>query len=244
MEHHFASESGREGMCILVASTQPNEGKSLIAANLAVGFARRGRRTMLVDADFRHGCQAGIFGNPPQRGLIDLLRSGLDPDFGQRAQSLLLPTVQPNLFLMPKGIYDESATEAAYRAPMEYYLEMMKSAYEVVIVDGPPVIVTADPLHFARMARGVIYVIRSGQVSAREAERSLEPFKEREFPLLAVINGIKRSPADDNHYARYGYYYQHPPETAPSENPSLAGSPSLSLKPVKKPDPRETHVGS
>ena len=227
LEHHFDPGPGREGMCILVCSTQPNEGKSLVAANLAVGFARRGRRTLLVDADFRHGRQERVFGHAPQRGLIDLLRSGVDPDFGRRAHGMLLPTPQPNLSLMPKGIFDETAMEAAYRSPMEYYLQSVKSAYEVVIMDGPPVIVTADPINFARMTHGVLYVLRSGQVAAREAERALEPFKEREIPLVAVINGIRRSPADDNYYARYGYYYLNPQETA-----------------VKKPDPRETHVGT
>ncbi|MDB5047990.1 MAG: Tyrosine-protein kinase EpsD [Fibrobacteres bacterium] len=232
LEHHFDTEQGREGMCILVSSTQPNEGKSLVAANLAVGFARRGRRTLLVDADFRHGRQERLFGYGPQRGLIDLLRSGVDPDFGRRAHSMLLPTVQANLAVMPMGVYDESATEAAYRAPMEYYLQMMKSAYEVVIVDGPPVIVTADPLNFARMARGVLYVLRSGQVSAREAARALEPFKDRQFPLLAVVNGIRKSPADDNYYARYGYYYV---------NPAVKPLPA---EEIKKSDPWETHVGT
>ncbi len=227
LEHHFDPGPGREGMCILVCSTQPNEGKSLVAANLAVGFARRGRRTLLVDADFRHGRQERVFGHASQRGLIDLLRSGVDPDFGRRAHSMLLTTPQPNLSLMPKGIFDDTAMEAAYRSPMEYYLQSVKSAYEVVIVDGPPVIVTADPIYFARMTHGVLYVLRSGQVAAREAERALEPFKEREIPLVAVINGIRRSPADDNYYARYGYYYLNPQETA-----------------VKKPDPRETHVGT
>lgn len=197
-----------------------------MAANLALSFARRGRRTLLVDADFRHGRQEFIFGHTTQRGLIDLLRSGIDPDFGRRAHAAMLPTVQPNLMLMPKGTYDESATEAAYRAPMEYYLQSVRSAFEVVIVDGPPVIVTADPLSLARITKAVLYVLRSGQVSAREAERALEPFKDRGIPLAAVINGIERSPADENYYARYGYYYMNP------------------VKAVKKPDPRETHVGT
>lgn len=227
LEHRFDPDPGREAMVILVSSTQPNEGKSLVAANLALSFARRGRRTLLVDADFRHGRQEFIFGHTAQRGLIDLLRSGVDPDFGRRAHASMLPTVQPNLMLMPKGQYDESATEAAYRAPMEYYLQSVRSAFEVVIVDGPPVIVTADPLSLARITRAVLYVLRSGQVSAREAERALEPFKDRGIPLVAVINGIEQSPADENYYARYGYYYMsHPVKTA------------------KKPDPRETHVGT
>lgn len=220
----FGADPGRGALTILVTSTQPNEGKSTVAANLAVGFARRGRRTLLVDADFRHGRQETIFGFPPQRGLVDLLRGGVDPDFGRRAHSLELPTVQAGLSIMPKGHYDESATEAAYRAPMDYYLKLMRAAFEVVIVDGPPVIVTADPVNFAGMCNGMLFVLRSGQVSARDAAHALEPFLEREVPIVAAVNGIHRSPADDNYYARYGYYYhtEEPPPAGVGKDPIIA----------------------
>lgn len=221
LEHRFGGDPGRGALTLLVTSTQPNEGKSTVAANLAIGFARRGRRTLLVDADFRHGRQERIFGYGPQRGLIDLLRGGVDPDFGRRAHGLELPTVQAGLALMPKGHYDESATEAAYRAPMDYYLKLMRAAFEVVIVDGPPMIVTADPVNIAGMCNGTVFVVRSGQVPAREAARALEPFLEREIPMAAVVNGIRHSPADENYYARYGYYYhtEEPPPvvTAPEQ---------------------------
>jgi len=236
LEHRFGSEPGRGALTILVSSTQPNEGKSTVAANLAIGFARRGRRTLLVDADFRHGRQEIIFGYPPQRGLIDLLRGGVDPDFGRRAHGLELPTVQAGLSIMPKGHYDESATEAAYRAPMDYYLKLMRAAFEVVIVDGPPVIVTADPVNFAGMCNGMLFVLRSGQVSAREAARALEPFQEREVPIVSVINGIERSPADDNYYARYGYYYhtEEPPPVGAGKGPN----------PIAAPEEAESRVGT
>jgi Mrp family chromosome partitioning ATPase/capsular polysaccharide biosynthesis protein len=210
LEHRFDPGVQGEGLSLLIASTQPNEGKSQVAANLAVGFARRGRTTLIVDADFRHGRQAHLFGHPIQRGLIDLLRTGIDKDFSRRAHAMLLATPQPNLVLMPKGIFDEFATEAAYRAPMEHFLRVMRAHFDVVIVDGPPVIVTADPLNFANMVHGVVYVLRSGQVTAREAQRALEPFMDRQVPLAAVINGIHRSPTDDNYYSRYGYYYVDP----------------------------------
>jgi capsular exopolysaccharide synthesis family protein len=192
------------GFCLVVTSTQPNEGKSLTAANLAVGFARRGKRTLLVDADFRHGRQEAAFGHRNGRGLADILREGVDADFRQRIQDCLQPTPQPNLSLMPKAIFDESATEAAYRAPMEAFVDAAKGAFDVVILDTAPVIVTADPLGLAPHARGVLYVVRSGAVTAREASRALEPFRDREIPLAAVVNGIRRSPADETYYHKYG----------------------------------------
>lgn len=198
---------GPAGFCLVVTSTQPNEGKSLTAANIAVGFARRGKKTLLVDTDFRHGRQERMFGHEPGRGLADILREGIDQDFNNRLQSCLLVTPQPNLSLMPKGGFDESATEAAYRAPMEAFVNAAKAAFDVVILDAAPVIVTADPLGMAPFARGVLYVIRSGVVSFREANRALEPFRDRDIPLAAVVNGIRRSPADDNYFHKYGYYY-------------------------------------
>jgi tyrosine-protein kinase Etk/Wzc len=127
---------------------------------------------------------------------------------------------------MPRGLFDEAAMEAAYRAPMEYYVQAANKAFEVVILDAPPVIVTADPLNLARLAKGVVYVIRSGEVAAGEAARALEPFRERGLPLGAVINGIRRSPSDENYYARYGYYYLTPEQG------------------VKKADQAETRVNS
>lgn len=210
LEHNFDRDPGRQALSLLVTSTHPNEGKSLVAANLAVGFARRGRRTLLIDVDFRHGRQEQIFGYPQQRGLADLLHGGIDPDFARRCHGMLLPTVQPNLALMPRGIFDEAAMEAVYRAPMEYYIQAAMQSFEVVILDAPPVIVTADPVNLSRLAKGVIFVARSGQVTAHEAARALEPFRERDVPLGVVVNGIRRSPSDENYYARYGYYYLTP----------------------------------
>jgi capsular exopolysaccharide synthesis family protein len=226
----------------VVTSTQPNEGKSLTAANLAIGFARRGKRTLLVDADFRHGRQEAAFGHRAGRGLADLLREGVDADFRTRVQDCLLPTPQPNLSLMPKGTFDESATEAAYRAPMEAFVDLAKGSYDVVVLDTPPVIVTADPLGLAPHARGVLYVVRSGAVTAREATRALEPFRDREIPLAAAVNGIRRSPADENYYHKYGYYYLVPP----AEKGAAAPDRSRDARPVARqqpqPDPREVPV--
>jgi capsular exopolysaccharide synthesis family protein len=214
IENWFGAPAEGEGFCLVVTSTQPNEGKSLVSANLALGFARRGKRTLLVDTDFRHGRQERAFGHEPDEGLADLLREGMDEGFMRRAESLLLPTPQPNLWLMPKGAFDESATEAAYRAPMEAFIAAAKAAYDVVILDTAPVIVTADPLGMARHAKGVLFVIRSGTVSAREANRALDPFRDRDVPLAACVNGIQRSPADENYYHKYGYYYVvHPQES-------------------------------
>jgi tyrosine-protein kinase Etk/Wzc len=230
IEHRFDPEPGRSALCILVTSTQPNEGKSLIAANLAVGFARRGRRTLLVDVDFRHGRQEEIFGYSSQRGLADLLRGGIDPDFARRTHGMLLPTCQPNLSVMPRGSFDEAAMEAAYRTPMEYYIQAACRAFEVVILDAPPVIVTADPLNLARLASGVVYAIRSGEVTAHDAARALEPFLERGFPMGVVVNGIRRSPSDENYYARYGYYYLTPKPEAEFQKPDAVGKPAQLVK--------------
>jgi capsular exopolysaccharide synthesis family protein len=226
LETHFADPGGAEHLCILITSTQPNEGKSLVSANLAVGFARRGKRTLLVDVDFRHGRIERMFGYRPQEGLADVLRSAAPGDFMAQAQSRLLPTPQPNLSLMPKGTFDEAATEAAWRQPMEMFIQAARASFDVVILDGPPAIVTSDPLILARLAGNVLFVIRSGQISAHEAGRALDPLRDRDIRLAAAVNGIRQSPADENYYAKYGYYYLMPgaPMQTDARSPRLSPS--------------------
>jgi Mrp family chromosome partitioning ATPase len=125
---------------------------------------------------------------------------------------------------------------------MEAFVGAAKAAVEVVVVDTAPVIVTADALGLAPLVRGVLFVLRSGVVSSREATRALEPFRDREVLLAAVVNGIRRSPADDNFYHKYGYYYVVPP--AAGGNPSGAGSGERGPDPAPKPDPREVPINS
>ena len=207
-----------ESLCLMVTSTHPGEGKSQVAANLAISFSRRGKRTLLIDSDFRHGRLERMFGYRPQQGLADLLRDRNQgyADFMGRVQEFVLPTAQPGLSLMPRGTYDEATTDGAYRYPMEQLLAAARAAFDVVILDAAPVIVTADPLNLVRMVGGVLFVIRSGHVSAREAELALEPLRDRDIPLAVVVNAILRSPADDNYFAKYGYYYHvSPAESVP-----------------------------
>lgn len=233
IENYYGMAAGG-GFCLVVTSTQPNEGKSLTAANLAIGFARRGKRTLLVDTDFRHGRQDRMFGHLPDHGLADVLREGVDADFHRRIQAAFLPTPQPNLTFMPKGGFDETATEAAYRTPMEAFVEAAKASFDVVILDAAPVIVTADPLGMAPLARGVLFVIRSGEVAAREAQRALEPFRDRNIHLAVAMNGIHSSPADDNYFHKYGYYYAVPSGTRAGAKPQAQ----------PKPDPREVPINT
>jgi Mrp family chromosome partitioning ATPase len=175
----------------------------------------------------------------PEHGLADILREGVDAEFHRKIQASLLPTPQPNLFLMPKGGYDESATEAAYRAPMAAFVGAAKASFDVVILDSAPVIVTSDPLGMAPLSRGVLYVVRSGVVSTRESTRALEPFRDREIPLAVVVNGIRRSPADENYFHKYGYYYQ----VADAEKRPAAQAPGRITR-QGKPDPREVPINT
>jgi capsular exopolysaccharide synthesis family protein len=226
LETNFADPARPENVCVLVTSTQPNEGKSQVSANLAIGFARRGKRTLLVDVDFRHGRIERMFGYRPQEGLADILRAAGPGDFMAQAQSRLLPTVQPNLSVMPKGTFDEAATEAAWRAPMEMFIKAARASFDAVILDGPPAIVTSDPMILARLVGNVLFVIRSGQIPAHEALRALEPLRDRDIRLGAAVNGIRKSPADENYYAKYGYYYLMPGAAVQSD--TRAGAPRLS----------------
>ncbi len=208
LESYFRADGHHLGL--MVTSTQPNEGKSLVSANLAISFARKGCRTLLIDADFRHGRLENMFGLRPEKGLVDILRKGDIPQhevLSIAAAQHIVRTPQSNLYLLSKGNLDEYSEEAFYGQAMENLMRRLQADFDVVLVDTAPVIVTADPVKLAEWMRGVVYVIRSGQPSASEISKGLERFTDRNVPIGCVINDIRKSPTDDNHYARYGYYY-------------------------------------
>ncbi len=226
LESYFRSSGEGKHLALMVTSTQPHEGKSMVSANLAVSFARKGCRTLLIDADFRHGRLEHMFGLRPEKGLMDILRRGDTPQkefLSLSAAEHIERTPQANLYLLSKGNLDEGSQEAFYGPAMENLIKLVKADFDVVLVDTAPVIVTADPVNLAEWMQGVIYVIRSGQPSASEVAKGLERFQDRKVRLGCVVNDIRKSPADENYYARYGYYYAPAPgPTAASMRPGSA----------------------
>ena len=174
----FAAIDDKLGV-LLVTSAVPGEGKTVTAANLAVAFAQSGRRVLLVDADLRKPGVDQIFNVPNERGLTSMLR-GEDPMGGSFAQA----TEQPNLQVLTTGPLPPNPAELLASKRMRTVLERLQTGYDLMIVDGPPLLVVTDAAILSAFLDATILVVdaeRSRRNRVHEARETLAKAGARVF---------------------------------------------------------------
>ncbi len=141
----------------VITSPERGDGKTTVAANLARTVAQAGRRVVLVDADLRRPALHAHFAQPSEPGLRDVLE-------GSRTADVIRPTDVPNLFLMPAGSPSDRAGQLLEAADWPGLLKKLRAEFDVVLVDGPPVLEVSDPLILAAPSDGVLLVLGSSDV--------------------------------------------------------------------------------
>jgi capsular exopolysaccharide synthesis family protein len=167
------------GPCTLVVtSAAPQEGKTLIAANLAVAFARGGARVLLVDCDIHRPRLHRLFRVSRAPGLMDLLRSGSADSPLPAAVNHRLAAIRrtgiDRLSLLPCGADAQQTPELLEPGTLRGLLKQLRVDFDVILLDTPPVLVSADAPTLAASADGVIMVVRAGQTDRRAAELARE----------------------------------------------------------------------
>ncbi len=210
VENLFRNPAHPGKYCLLVTSCRPHEGKSTCAANLAITFARKGKRTLLVDADFRLGRVAKIFRLNVATGIDTLLDQGdiSSDQFLESAALAFQTTPQRNLVVAPRQAPKSNASELISSDRFKAFIQLAREQFDVVVLDTPPVRITPEPLALAELADGIVFVVRSGITSAAEARDAVASLRERNIHIGALLNGVKASPFEENRYKKYSYYYQ------------------------------------
>lgn len=138
---------------LAVVSCERGEGRSFVAANLAVSFSQMARRTLLVDADLRQPRQHRLFGLRNELGLAALLADRADPA-PQRVSAL------PNLAVLPAGGLPPNPDDLLTRPRLRELLREFEQQYDVVIVDTPAAAGASEAAAVAAAARGCVLVAR------------------------------------------------------------------------------------
>lgn len=186
---------GRLPGVILVTSAGIGEGKSLTAANLGLSMARSGVKTVIVDADLRRPAQNTIFNVPNQKGLTNLLGSP-DPELYE----YLRDTGAKSLKLLPTGKLPTNPAELLESERLDLLFHELVGIFEVVIVDGPPVLLAADAALLSNKVDAVVMVVQSGRTTGPEARKALSTLRQADANVLGVV--LNRA-APKRH--RYGY---------------------------------------
>jgi capsular exopolysaccharide synthesis family protein len=186
---------------VLITSTIPEEGKSMVSANLACSFARRVRqRILLVEGDLRRPTLSKMFGLGTLPGLSQCLQGE-----GNLTKSIY-HLEGPGFWLLPAGSALENPLELLQSGRLSGMMDQLTAWFDWIVIDSPPVMPLADTSVWMRLADGILLVVREGTTEKRQLVRGLEALEPKKV-IGALVNGSKRSTA-------YVHYYSRVPSTA------------------------------
>jgi capsular exopolysaccharide synthesis family protein len=198
---NLAHSYGSGPVRLTISSPGPNEGKSLICSNLALSFAEAGYKTLLIDGDIRRGELHRSFSVNRQPGLLDYLGGEATvPD-------ILRPTSHAGLTLIPCGTRRHLGPEMLGSARMSELMAQLKGAFNVILVDSPPLGAGIDPFVLGAATGHMVLVLRSGETDRAMAEEKLKLVDRLPIRLLgAVLNDVDTSQSGYKYYSYvYGY---------------------------------------
>ena len=207
------AHGGRAPLLVTITSPGAGDGKSFISANLAHTFADGGHRTLLIDADIRRGVLHRRLSVRRRPGLSDFLRGEAQLD------AIVQATQFPALSLIGCGTRAYNAPELLGSPAMTSLVNGLRSGYDVVLIDSPPLAAGVDPLILSTLTGTLALVLRTGYSHRDVAAAKLEVLQRLPVRMLgAVLNDVPAGGA----YRYYSYYL--PGYEAMDEN---SGSPRV-----------------
>ena len=200
---------------VLVTSSTLSEGKSTVSSLLAICAAKKGLRTLLIDADLRRPTIHTMFRVARDPGLADILVNGAT------TKSATVPTPLDNLDIITAGKVIGHPAEVFDAVAIGRIIEEAKFYYDLIIIDSAPVIPVSDPMLLSQEVDGIVLVIRAGKTQKEVVDRAVDIVAADRSRLLGVVmNNISASLPyyyDDKYY---GYDYSPSSDTGEkSQNP-------------------------
>jgi capsular exopolysaccharide synthesis family protein len=199
---------------VVVTSALPGDGKTFVAANLAVSYAQLGLRTVLVSGDLRRPSLDAFFLPRTGRGLSDVLSTSLGDRDGEgrhtteewapppEVEQLLRYTGIPNLWLLPAGAPQRNPAELLSAEHAHKLFDQLALVAEMIIIDAPPLVVV-DPVLLGSMADGLLLVASMRNADRASVRRAREVLEASNGRVLGLV--LNRMPERGDAYS-YGYY--------------------------------------
>jgi tyrosine-protein kinase Etk/Wzc len=213
---------GKKARTLAITSSSPEEGKSMISANLAITMAQGGMKTLLVGSDLRKPGIDRSFGVDRSPGLSEVLigehpwretvKTVTDIILGKMSwDEIMLTPGLDNLHIITSGSPPQNPAELIDSTRLEEFIEEVKEEYDVIIFDSSPILSTADAAILGMKVDGVLLVYRVGSISKGLLKRTVSQLEQVQCNLLGVIiNGMKPDISPDfQGYKYYSYYYSY-----------------------------------
>lgn len=189
---------------VLITSTIPQEGKSMVAANLACTLAlRTQQKVLLLEGDIRRPTQSKIFGIIKKPGICAWLNGD------SSLISSMYRLEGPGIWIFPAGVATANSLELLQSGRIIPMMEQLTNWFDWVVIDSPPILPLADTSVWTNLADGILLVTRQGITQKRQLQRGLEALGTQKL-IGAVLNSSRNAAHTD--------YYYRPTEVLPNDD--------------------------
>ena len=190
-----AEEGGRS---VVITSTAPGEGKTVVATNLAIALAEAGQRVLVIDADLRRPRVHIVFDKPQEPGLSNLLVGSA------KSSEAVRTTTVSGLWMMPAGLLPPDPAALLGSKRFKDLLGSLSQHFDWVVVDTPPVLAASDSSVVAHLVTGVLFVVGADMTSRQAGKRALEQLDHVRGKLIGAV--LNRVDVQHNSYYYSSYY--------------------------------------
>lgn len=196
----------------VVTSAVPAEGKSTTAINLAVTLAQASQRVLLVEGDLRRPRISTYLRLEPTVGLTTVLigRVGVE--------EAIQPWGKDGLDVMTSGTVPPNPAELLQSQAMESVISKVCEAYDVIVIDAPPLLPVTDAALLAAQSDGAILVVRHGKTTREQASLAAERLHSVDAKILGTVLNMTPDKGVDRYNYGYGYGYGYAPTPPPRQN--------------------------
>ena len=198
----MTSDGSKSCKTFAVTSSNPNEGKSITAANIAVSFAMLGKKTLLIDADMRKPTQKKLWKIGSGSGLCDFL-AGIDKCETHQTEGLPLTVICT-------GTIPHNPSELLASERMKSLVAYLSTVYEYIIIDTPPINTVADAQIISTYVDGMVIVTKSGDTTGEQLRGAIEAVKQAGGNVCGVVLNdinLKSGAYSYKRGSKYGYQY-------------------------------------
>lgn len=191
------SSADKDYRSIMLTSSSASEGKSTVAGNLAVSFARQGKRTVLVDSDLRRPTVNATFSINNPKGITNFLtEKSVD------INDIVYETSLKNLYVIPSGPTPPNPSELLGSKKMGNLISSLEKQVDIVIYDAPPVLSVTDAQILATKVDGTIIIVRANKTEKEAISNTVGLINHVGGNILGtILNDVEESSS-----GYYGYY--------------------------------------
>lgn len=193
----FSQDAG-ECLSVLFTSDMPSAGKSTTVANVAVVFAKTGKKTLIIDADLRRPTGHYTFEVANQSGLSTALVNDVD------VNEIIKETRVKSLDIITSGPIPPNPSELLSKRKMTVLIEELKALYDIILIDSPPIVPVIDAQVLSKLVDGSVIVTNVEENDWKTLQEAKQLIEKGNENIFGVVLNKKKNIQGDNSYYQYG----------------------------------------